>query len=471
MSDSFWITVIKYGIIFIVLRVLLMKIAANCFITTEHAYSITSYSTTYPNRQGNAPAPQRGRPDIEAARHFVQEQRGISSFQALGSARHNLQDRLEARAAPNRRLFEAFGIVNSFTTTDPEIHMRFLHAANGLIRNADGDWFLFSKAADMALGRTLTHFKVASPGVGVPLARVTRVFVFMTMLDMLFEPVVDPETLNIEDATLATEAINRLWVQSKAPERGEERDDPSWQLDQEQLEGALKRLLPDSFPCEPHTHPLNLIMPAYETMWRVCLLTFVSAGFRATCRKTTRMFRDVVDSVPRCFGQGNNEEDTALAFAKASPPEEALRLYPPTRRIYRAAQNAGASQATVESNDVEKCHRDPNIWGADALRFDPTRFGATTAAGRVRGPALTAEQKLAYMPFGTTPHVCPASAAFGYRAIIALAAALARRLGTREKGAKVLLLGNEELMWDKGRLLPSGRQDMEKWVLRMKRPT
>lgn len=49
--------------------------------------------------------------------------------------------------------------------------------------------------------------------------------------------------------------------------------------------------------------------------------------------------------------------------------DEALRLYPPTRRIYRSLHN-GCEIAV----DVEFLHRDQKTWGEDAGVFDPKRW-------------------------------------------------------------------------------------------------
>ncbi|KAI1374251.1 cytochrome P450 [Hypoxylon crocopeplum] len=390
-------------------------------------------------------------------REYVRQQQDIANFNFLGENRHSLTDRLRARAIPNQRLVEAFGIDSSFTTTDPTIHSNFLQSArHAMGKMSTEKWIDMFNVAQTALNQTVAHI-APSRQQALPLARLARVFVFTSILHVFFD--VQPDAIDIDDAVRATEAINTLWVQSKdggqpAPRRES----------QEQLLAALRRLLPACFPCEPRGNPLNTIIPAYETMWRAVLLAFVCAGFRGVDRATARQFRDVVAGVPACFGWEPKKEleDVALSFAK-----EVLRLYPPTKRIYRAEPAQGTSEShTILSADIEKCHRDPSIWGPDALRFRPSRFRKKDLADALH-PPFTADMRRTYMPFGVGPHVCPAASAasgFGFRAIVVLMVVLARRLGTKESGA-IVHFGDKDLENDLDALLPSGRQDMEDWTL------
>lgn len=127
--------------------------------------------------------------------------------------------------------------------------------------------------------------------------------------------------------------------------------------------------------------------------------------------------------------------------------QEALRLYPPTKRIYRAAD------APRVAADVESLHHDERIWGPDALEFRPGRF-----------TALTQDQCDAYMPFGVGKNACPAANGFGRRMIASLVAVLFNRLGSSESGARVWF-GNDGLEGDARAPLPTGRGDMERWVV------
>ncbi|KAG7946616.1 hypothetical protein I3843_14G049100 [Carya illinoinensis] len=83
---------------------------------------------------------------------------------------------------------------------------------------------------------------------------------------------------------------------------------------------------------------------------------------------------------------------------------ESLRLYPPVPAVSREALNdmkfgninipKGANIWTVPIIS----HTDPEIWGSDALKFNPARF-ANGIKGACSNPHL-------YMPFGFGPRVC-----------------------------------------------------------------
>lgn len=120
--------------------------------------------------------------------------------------------------------------------------------------------------------------------------------------------------------------------------------------------------------------------------------------------------------------------------------------------------------------DVEACHRDCDIWGTDALQFKPTRFhnwsrgDATKTSTQWRLPAKKNWEKLSYFPFGVGKHICPAAAGFGDKMIALLVVELARRFGTRQTGLKIHI-GDVEIQKQISIPLPSGRNEMENWVL------
>jgi hypothetical protein len=123
-------------------------------------------------------------------------------------------------------------------------------------------------------------------------------------------------------------------------------------------------------------------------------------------------------------------------------------MYPSTKRVYRAAQLKDSSPHV--SADIESCHRDPAIWGPDALEFRPRRF-----------QQLSQMQKEAYLPFGCRPHLCPAIGGFGERIVTLLVTAFAREL---ELVDGRIYLDDFELQSNCRKPLPTGREDMENWA-------
>lgn len=116
--------------------------------------------------------------------------------------------------------------------------------------------------------------------------------------------------IDLEEATKATKAINELWIQSKGQGVA-----PSL-YEKKLLSNTLKKLLPNQPVEDDHFHPLDLIMPAYETLWRVVLLTFVSIASQNVDPVITDELQEAVRNVPECYCQKNDAEMRALAIAK-----------------------------------------------------------------------------------------------------------------------------------------------------------
>jgi hypothetical protein len=136
---------------------------------------------------------------------------------------------------------------------------------------------------------------------------------------------------------------------------------------------------------EKVSNPLNIIVPGWETMWRVVFYSLLELLRRPELLKE---LRTQLESHSKCY-----RDCVLLQWVL----KETLRLYPPTKNIYR----------TNEKTDQDVCisvlqiHRNKNVWGADALEFRPDRFKEE----------LTSEQKNCYLPFSIS---CPARHNFAY---------------------------------------------------------
>ncbi|KAI1119061.1 hypothetical protein F5Y14DRAFT_438150 [Nemania sp. NC0429] len=376
----------------------------------------------------------------------VMEQRRIADFSFFNAK--SLEDRLKLRAKSNARLVTAFDIHNSFTTPYEGLHKKFLKEAKSAIdKGHTEDWIELGKVTQTILNACQGHFRDGSPYI--PLATFVRVVSFSVVLHVLFG--IEPSGIDLNEAIKATTAINRLWIQSK-----DRRVLPSL-YEKKLLDNALEKLLPNQLVGNGDFRPLDLIMPAYETLWRVVLLTFVSIASQNTDPLTAEELREAVKNVPECFCQNNDAEMQALAIAK-----EGLRLYPPTKRIYRATSTADNESGAI-SADVEACQRDWRVWGFHALDFMPIRFHHWNNKDGSKG-YLEELQKLSYFPFGLSRHICPAAAMFGDKIITLLVVELARHFGTRETGLKIHF-GKVGAQQNLPGPLPSGRDDMENWEL------
>ncbi|KAI1128747.1 cytochrome P450 [Nemania abortiva] len=374
----------------------------------------------------------------------IEYHRQIADFSFLYPT--TLEERLGLRSKPNVRLVTAFNINNSFTTSDRGVHQEFLKKAKDaihLVHNTE-DWIKLGNVTRKTLGFCLSHFNDGLPYI--PLAPFVRVVSFNVVLHVLFK--IEPSKVDLGEARKATDAINRLWIESKKPHSV-----PSL-YDKKLLNNALEKLFPSGSLSDDGHSPLDLIMPAYETLWRVVLLTFVSIASQNADPVTEEELQEAVQNVPQCFCRKSRVEMRALAIAK-----EGLRLYPPTKRIYRATSTIDGESGVIAA-DVSACHRDRRVWGTNALKFKPRRFHNWPRENK----------RLSYFPFGVGRHICPAAAEYGDKIIVLLVVELTRRFGTRQTGLKVHF-GDSEVQQRVSTPLPSGRDDMENWVLELEEET
>ena len=316
-------------------------------------------------------------------------------------------ERLQARALPNQRLARAFGINNSFTTMDSNYHSLFRANAFAILSQlTDEKWIRVARDSWKLVRRRTVDEKHNTKFWLVPFV---QSFSLKISLFILFD--IDPLGLDDEVALSLASGINELWVASKVAEPDTEHS----QYLQQRVRRALIRIFPGHSLAERDT-PMNLILPAYETLWRVVLRLFLEVTFRNpekafSWRKPLSLFL----ANPNCsqFEKATGSKD---AIAVSHLVDEALRLYPPTRRVYRTFSlppNSETRKETVTA-DIERCQRDPGIWGLSSLEFEPKRWIEANE-----------DQRKSSMPFGGGRFQCPAKkSGFGPRIIGLLVAAM-----------------------------------------------
>ncbi|KAL1999206.1 hypothetical protein VTN02DRAFT_4883 [Thermoascus thermophilus] len=328
--------------------------------------------------------------------------RQLIAAESLAGKGRNLLRPQVSRAVANRRLVAAFGIDNAFTDTDEAYVRRFVREAQARISLTGEQWREMSALA-----------QDAARGWAVCLRVVLRI---------LFGIEKDAAASDDRLVRLA-EAINRAWIASKTPEGSRYGDDRA-------LQDALSAVFPDARILEPRENPLNLILPAFETLWRIVLRTVVEVRF--TTGRAHPEWQDILVAFAAdpTKGQFERRAATGKGVSAESIVSEALRLYPPTRRVHRAFRWTATDQIIVAA-DIEACHTARETWGPDALAFNPARFARLTRA-----------QKDAFMPFGAAPFTCPAKPVFGPRIVGLLAGTLLRELA----GDWTLQSDNAEVM-------------------------
>ncbi|KAH9218008.1 hypothetical protein DL95DRAFT_521801 [Leptodontidium sp. 2 PMI_412] len=314
---------------------------------------------------------------------------------------------LKSRAEPNGRLVTAFGINNAFTTTHPEYHKSFVRQAKELIRINDDEWSTFAMTAANIVDHDLTSLRYDPNIEALPLVNFVQSLVFRIVIVKFFPGSGIPSA---ED-TYSGEGPLKLLT------------------DKEELLRKLHSVI------HPHTqerrstqvsgedNPLNWILPAYETLWRVVLHCFLEVRFRAI-PPDSHIYRTTIEHF---FAQPCQLTfDTLLSPAGVTVKnivDESLRLYPPTRRINR--------QLPLEevAIDIEYLHRDANTWGIDTLRFLPARW------------SMKRFTKDGYMPFGMGSFECPAKNKFGPMMIGVLVGALMGGVGEGLRSSWMGFLG------------------------------
>lgn len=200
----------------------------------------------------------------------------IIIFKPNGQKYHNAR---EARANPNRRLVEVFGVDNVFTSTKPtkfsvETIKKMKAACNITKNDKKGDW---SSLRTRALQYHGEYMERVEKHGSINLADMVRYLTLKLSLSYLFDGAAAAfkSQDTFKDIKSIGFQINKLWIDSKKPD-GER---PHWE-DQIALHEALRNVttiikpkLPGTFiednvvePTVPSQNPINFLLPAYETM-------------------------------------------------------------------------------------------------------------------------------------------------------------------------------------------------------------
>ena len=346
----------------------------------------------------------------------------------------------KSRARPNERLIHVFEIDNAFTTSDDQYRKNFRASAAKKLQAIDDEkWNDIAKLARELIGR----WREKDHREGIYLVKLVQTVAMSISLYALFDHL-NPLELEESVVSQAANCINELWILSKEIPL----DGVLVAAKKSGLQGALKHISPD-FKFTQRENPLNFILPAYETLWWVVLRCFIEVSFRNidSREEWRRILQDFCKnpSGPRFKGFGG-DADLSVNFIVS----EALRLYPPTSRVYRECYS-GEGSSQIVAADIESCQRNEVIWGRDSKLFKPSRWNK-----------LSDEAKKAFMPFGGGGFICPARETFGPRMIGVLVAVLASEFSSDywKIGYGENYEGAVEYEWPSGPL-ESGRRAFE----------
>ena len=264
------------------------------------------------------------------------------------------------------------------------------------------------------------------------------------VLHVLFDR--NPRKLDDESIVTITESINTLWIQSK------DEQEPS-EADKSTLQEALEKFFPRRDLSNNRESPLNLIIPSYETLWRVVLAGFLRVTFVRKASPTWRSALEQFFANPTIAARKEFVHDLeGIPVSVDHLVKETLRLWPSVKRVRRQLHMDDRPGPEDVAADIEACQRNREVWGADAQCFVPSRWIAARN-----------EAQNSYMAFGVSPFVCPAKGEFGPMMIGILVAAFTHHMSSEkwhlksgegspdavQHGLEKALLGEEPLVSDR----------------------
>jgi len=357
----------------------------------------------------------------------------------------NSLSRVVSRAIPNQRLVHAFDIDNGFTTFDDQYRRDFLQDATKRLTSAtkNGWKTIADQARDLVLEYVGKFARKRKPKCKL------QYVVQVVALKVVFETFFGLNSESLEDHPMVriAQGINDLWIESKSSP--------------ESQAGGVKRL---KLPLkelqlewtDQRKNPLNILLPVYETLWRVVAFCLIEVVFRPSAQAEWLGALKEFHKKPDDKGafQARTKGGVSVEFLV----KEALRLYPPTKRIYRRFEmrsTEGTETKETVAADIEACHRLPEIWGAESNKYRPARWNEANKG-----------MFDAYMPFGGPPFTCPASGSFGPRMIGVLVAAIAPSISASDWQLELVGEASDcQGVLDDDTELNSKRSGGEQWVL------
>ena len=301
----------------------------------------------------------------------------------------SISDLLLARARPNTRLVHSFGLQNTFVSADSLVRKQFVSRTRDVLRQHTRNFAAFPDLVRGVVAGSAFRLRSPSRQTSIPFARFIQVVTLRVVIGSLLGGNV-PEDSD-EETVFVVEAINELWTLSKKSRAASLQ--PVTLLDS--LNTHLRQWMP-----EQYERPLDFVIPAYETMWRVVAITVARAIHdRGACAAFSAYLESPNQDQFVRFEDMRPQQPSVEAFIC-----EVLRLHPPSRGLARRAAPSRFqlplwAPSTTHVADIEALHKDATIWGSDAAVFDPMRFHESR---------LSYGQKHAFIPFSYGPLKCVA---------------------------------------------------------------
>ncbi|KAL4809702.1 hypothetical protein BDV18DRAFT_157449 [Aspergillus unguis] len=308
-------------------------------------------------------------------------------------ARKNHLTKWEAKAIPNRTTRRAFGIENAFTTDNKRVAEISVNRVQRRMNDVDGNWSGLSRILSDA-GWDIVGYYETVDALNVPLTWVVQALVLRASLWVFF---------NMREEVNIDYLLGLVYEMEDTLRRIKYEEGVSDFKEGLGLEFCLSLVFAryNVDTLDPRANPFNSLLHCFETIAPVVSRAFIELRRREEYKPILAAFVRKPTSTQFSLELGEDEISAEFLI------KEALRLYPPTRQVERAFQFDPKSPEKVTlTADIEACHLDPKIWGADVLEFKPDRWKKVTVV-----------QDLAFLAFGSRPFLCPASHGFGLRIV------------------------------------------------------
>lgn len=164
--------------------------------------------------------------------------------------------------------------------------------------------------------------------------------------------------------------ITELWAASKQPQTLDPSKLQQLKHDLDLLVSPLRAALPYNVVDEDFGYLLDILIPSWETLWRVVAAAVAHTHTSSTYRE---VFSTYLSSRLHTadFRQNENTADTSVEDVVL----ETMRLHPPSKHISRWVPSSGLMPWTgrVHAACVLEVQTSTSEWGADASEFKPTR--------------------------------------------------------------------------------------------------
>ncbi|KAH9059240.1 hypothetical protein EDB87DRAFT_1563378, partial [Lactarius vividus] len=277
----------------------------------------------------------------------------------------SISDLLLTRVRPNTRLTHSFGLQNTFVSADIVVQKQFITRVREILRQRTRSFAAFPEVARGVVAGSALRLRSPSCRPSIPFAIFIQVVTRRVVVGSLLGGDIPKD--NDEGTVFVVRAINDLWALSKKHGAAH----PSSAL-LDSVNTYLCMWIP-----ERYEQPLDFVIPAYETVWRIVAITVARAIYNRGARAVFSAFLEspCEDQFAR-FKDAQSQQPNVEAFIC-----EVLRLHPPSGRLARAAPSRVGvfhfplwAPVTTHVANIEVLHQDTEIWGSDAGVFDPMRF-------------------------------------------------------------------------------------------------